>query len=81
MNNLLKDSKFCTFKLIYNVENWANLSKKHVYKEYQTMGPTFNKYIYYILFYFIFKTLNFLKMSPIFVGSVHNFGRSDDDTI
>ena len=28
-----------------------------------------------------FKVLCFLKMHPIFVGSVHNFGRSDDDMI
>ena len=35
--------------------------------------------IYIFFFNFIFKTLNFLKMSPIFVGSVHNFGRSDHD--
>ena len=27
----------------------------------------------------IFYLFYFLKMSPIFVGSVHNFGRSDDD--
>jgi hypothetical protein len=29
----------------------------------------------------IFKVLCFLKMCPIFVSSVHNFGRSDDDII
>ena len=29
----------------------------------------------------IFKILYFLKMCPIFVGSVHNFGRSDGDII
>ena len=29
----------------------------------------------------IFKVLYLLKMCPIFVGSVHNFGKSDDDTI
>ena len=29
----------------------------------------------------IFKTRYFLKMCPFFVGSVHNFGRSDDDMI
>ena len=31
--------------------------------------------------YKTFKVLCFLKMHPIFVGSVHNFGRSDDDMI
>ena len=30
---------------------------------------------------FDFKVLCFLKMYPIFVGSFHNFGRSDDDMI
>ena len=29
----------------------------------------------------IFKILYFLKLCPIFVGSVHNFGKSDDDKI
>ena len=29
----------------------------------------------------IFRLLYFLKMYPIFVGSVHNFGRSDDAII
>jgi len=29
----------------------------------------------------IFKILYFLKLCPILVGSVHNFGRSDDDKI
>ena len=30
---------------------------------------------------FDFKIPYFLKLCPIFVGSVHNFGRSDDDKI
>ena len=30
---------------------------------------------------FDFKVLYLLKMCPIFVGSVHNFGKSDDDII
>ena len=29
----------------------------------------------------IFEVLYFLKMCPIFVGCVHNFGKSDGDTI
>ena len=29
----------------------------------------------------IFEVLYFLKMCPIFVGSVHNFGKSDDENI
>ena len=29
----------------------------------------------------IFKILYFLKMCPIFFGSVHNFGKSEDDII
>ena len=29
----------------------------------------------------IFKVLCFLKKGPIFVGSVHNFGRSEDDML
>ena len=30
---------------------------------------------------FDFKVLYLLKMCPIFVGSVHNFGKSDNDII
>ena len=30
---------------------------------------------------FDFKVLYLVKMCPIFVGSVHNFGKSDDDII
>ena len=30
---------------------------------------------------FDFKVLYLLKMCPIVVGSVHNFGKSDDDNI
>ena len=29
----------------------------------------------------IFKVLYLLKVCPIFVGSIHNFGKSDDDII
>ena len=29
----------------------------------------------------IFEVFYFLKMCPIFVSSVHNFGKSDDDII
>ena len=34
-----------------------------------------------LLKFLIFNVLCFLKMSPIFVASVHNFGSSDDDII
>ena len=35
----------------------------------------------YVFENLIFKILYFLKLCPIFVDSVHNFGRSDDDKI
>ena len=31
--------------------------------------------------FMVFKILYFLKLCPIFVGSVHNFGKSGDDKI
>ena len=31
--------------------------------------------------FMVFKILYFLKLCPIFVGSVHNFGSTDDDKI
>ena len=34
-----------------------------------------------LLLNIFFKILYFLKMYPIFVGTVHNFGKSDDDKI
>jgi hypothetical protein len=52
--------------------------KKKFYEEYLTMRPTFIKKNSKFL---IFKVLYFLKLCPIFVGSVHNFGKSDADKI
>ena len=53
--------------------------KKNFYEEYSTRRPTFIKKMF--LKILIFKILYFLKLRPIFVGSVHNFGKSDDDKI
>ena len=48
------------------------------YDEYLTRRPTFSKKFLKIL---IFKILYLLKLYPIFVCSVHNFVKSDDDKI
>ena len=63
MNNLVKDIKILSFKVIFQclklVESFQNFCKE----------------------YLIFKVLYLPKMCPIFVGSVHNYGKSDDDII
>ena len=41
--------------------------------------PTFIKKKFFNIV--TFKILYFLKLCPIFVGSVHNFGKSDNDKI
>jgi hypothetical protein len=53
--------------------------KKIFYEKYLTRRPTFIKKNVFEIF--DFKILYFLKLCPIFVGSVHNFGRSDNDKI
>jgi hypothetical protein len=73
MNNLLEHLKILI--LFFYVENWLNLCKKKFCEEYWTRRRTFNQNL--LLKTSIFKILNFLKMCPIFVGSVNNFGRSD----
>ena len=61
-------SKFWFSKSFFSVENWANLSSFFLFGEYWTKRPIL-----------IFEILYFLKMCPIFVGSVINFGRSEGD--
>ena len=51
--------------------------KNKFYEEYLTKRPTFIKKMF--LKFLIFKILYFLKLCPIFVGSVHNFGRSESE--
>ena len=71
MNNLLEHLK------IYVLKIGQIFLKKKFYEEYSTKRPTFIKKY----FWMIFKILHFLKLCPIFVGSVHDFGKSDDEKI
>ena len=43
MNNLLEHLKIRTFKVIFCVKNWPNLSEKKNYEKYSTRRPTFIK--------------------------------------
>ena len=52
-----------------------NLVKSSCFEGYSTSK------LFKTLKFLIFKILYFLKMCPIFVGSVHNFGRTDGDII
>ena len=79
MNNIIKDCKILTFKVIFDHQKstesfWIFFSVENI-----RVGDNFNKWNF--LKTLIFKVLYFLKMCPIFVGSVHNFGRSYDDMI
>ena len=51
MDNLLEHLKIFTFKVIFYVKNWLNLSEKEFYEEYLTRRPTF------IIKYFVFEIL------------------------
>ena len=52
--------------------------KKNFYDKYLNWRPTFINFFFEI---FIFDVLYFLKSHPIFVCSVHDFGKSEDDKI
>ena len=73
MNNLVKDLKILSFKVIFKclklVESFQKkFSVKNIWLGDQLTLMKFFKTL-------IFKVLCFLKVWPIFVGSVHNFGR------
>ena len=53
--------------------------REHIF--YSTSNSYCYKYIETLFKTLILKVLCFLKMCPIFVASVHNFGRSEDDII
>ena len=62
---------------------YASSGNKHFFaKSCQTkiMSRAYKKWAQFLKI-LIFKVLYFLKLCPIFVGSVHNFGRSDNDKI
>ena len=76
INYLRKDWKM-TFKVIFIVENQWNLSD--FFEEYYTRRATVNIENFWKIC--LPNILYFLKMYPIFIDSVRNFGRSDIDTI
>ena len=61
MNNLVKDLKILSFKVIFQCLKLVESLQKKIL--------------------LIFEILYFLKLCPIFVGSVHNFGNSENDFI
>ena len=67
-------------KSFFSVKNWSNLSPpKQFFGEYWTWIPSFIKNFFW-KFWFS-KHFFFLKICPIFVGTLHNFGRSDNGSI
>ena len=68
-----KISKFWFPKSFYSVVNWSNLSKTKLWKVFDQEINFWQKMSLNI---FIFRILYFLKMCPIYVRSVDNFGRS-----
>ena len=75
-----KISKFWVSKSFFSVKNWSNLSKKKFCEEYLLRRQTYIDEIVWKL-WFLKYIPYFLKMCPIFVDSVHNFGKSDDEII
>ena len=55
------------------IKNWSNLSKKNSMKNIW-LGDQ-------LIIFFFEKVPYFLKFCPIFVGSVHNFGKFDNNKI
>ena len=74
MNSLLKISKF-----IFQCWKLVESFQKNFVEKYWTRRRTFIKK--HFLRILILKLLYFLKLCPIFVGSAHNFGRSDSDIL
>ena len=64
----------------YNTISDGIFPKKIFYEGYWTRRPTFIGKCFW-KFWFLRYVLYFLKLCPVFVGSVHNFGTSDDDII
>ena len=69
---LKKSFRFClTFKID------RIFPKKFFCEEYLIRGPTYINDFFWFLKYFTY----ILKMCPMFVSSVHDFGKSEDDII
>ena len=66
------------FQSHFSLLKIGQIFPKKFYEEYWTRTPTLIKNVYENL---IVQVLYFFKLCPIFVGSVRNFGRSDDDRI
>ena len=77
MNILVKDLNILSFKV--KSLKLVKSFQKNFCEENLIRRPTFINEIF--LKTLIFKVLYLLKMCPIFVGSVHNFGESEDDII
>ena len=68
---MVRLTKLCTFKVIFSVLKSDQIFlKKKFYEEYLTRRPTFIKKCF--LKFLIFKILYFLKLCPIFVGTIHD---------
>ena len=78
MNNLVKDLKILSFKVIFQC---LKLVKSFQKKNLNNFWLVDQLILMKFLKTLIFKVLYLLKMCPIFVGSVHNFGKSADDII
>ena len=74
MNNLVKDLKILSFKVNFQCLKLVESFQKKNFCEEYLIRRNFLKTL-------MFKVLYLLKMCLIFVSSVHNFGKSDDDII
>ena len=79
MNNLVKDLKILSFKVIFQCLKLVESFQKKISVKNIWLGGHFISMK--VSWNFDFKVFYLLKMCPIFVGSVHNFGKSEDDII
>ena len=70
-----QDLKILIFKAIFQHQKLMESFQKKVLVKNILLGVQLMKLMKF------FENFNFLKMCPIFVGSVHNFGKSDGDII
>ena len=77
MNNLVKDLKILSFKVIFQCLKLVESFKKKFCEDYLIRRPTYINEIFWKL-WFLKSVVCFGKMCTIFVCSDHNFGMSDN---
>ena len=72
--------KILNFKVIFQCLKLVESFQKNFREEYLIRRP-YSSDIFFWKLQFLKYILYFLKMCPIFVNPLHNFGKSEDDII